>query len=431
MVFDSKYKEEYKEEPLKEWEKESVMFVIPEGGKLGNLLVGVLERVSNIEGIQIKEAKDWDKDNDGSIKLEYENEEYEIGFVPRVFSLSENAIRTQAKGQHFLSEEEIEKIVNVEEAYGIFMKFNADAKKSFQLQLKIALAIVPNLIGVYDESAEVILPPKYVKMTANSKVKPGPDELYVVQAVTGENGEIWLHTHGLCRCGITELEILQSNIENYENHYNLISTFASYLLDKKNYFNTREVVANIGMLVNKEPIVVTCVPWTKGLKEYKKNLNLGNITDREYVHNSKTSLIFIYKNKKDEINKKYSKVDEYNNLWGKNPLFYISVEETERMKALAIERFDFVKQEVNKKDNKIFVKLAVPVDSGDNLEHLWGEVVEVEGDRFKAKIENEAYYINELHAGDEVWFTIDSVTYWKIYTPKFVVEPSKAYLLVK
>ena len=266
---------------------------------------------------------------------------------------------------------------------------------------------------------------KWVKMASNSNVTPSANDLFTVQAVSHQNGEVWLHTHGLCRCGITELEILKSDSENYNNHYNLITTFASYLIDKKKPYNNS---AYIGVLSNRQPVVVTYLPWTKGLKEYEK-LSLGNVEDRRDGHNSKTSIIFIYKSEEDEKEGKLTKVSEFNNLWGDNPMFFISNEETARMKALAMERFDFVKKESNKKENKVIIKIGLPVEEDNNFEHIWFELIEFEGDKFKAKLLQEPYNVKNMNKGDEGWYTVNDVTDWMIYTPNLTVNPGNVYLL--
>lgn len=409
-----------KEAPLGYWEKESYMIVIPEV-ITKELVDGIMERVTNIEGVKIKKKHELTDKKPGKIKLSYENEEYEVGYYPAPFSLPEMYINKN----YYFSEKELEKLRNAKAGLTIFMKFNKDAKKSYHLQLKLALAMIPNMIGIMDESAEKMLPASWAKMAANSKVTPGPNDLFTVQMVSEENGEIWLHTHGLCRCGITELEILQSDKENCNEHYNIISTLASYLIDKnKEYHNS----AYIGILSNRQPIVVTYTSWTKGLKEYE-NLNLGSIRDRQDGHNSKTSIIFIYKSEEDEKQGKFTKVSEFNGLWGDNPIFFISNEETARMKELAMERFGLVKEEANKKENKIIIKIGLPVDNDDNAEHIWFELIEFEGDKFKAKLLQEPYNVKDIHEGDERWYTVKDVTDWTIYTPDFAVNPGSAYLL--
>ncbi|MDE5565888.1 MAG: hypothetical protein K2I77_02770, partial [Anaeroplasmataceae bacterium] len=101
-----------------------------------------------------------------------------------------------------------------------------------------------------------------------------------------------------------ELEILNSDQENYNNHYHLISTLASYLIDKNEDFDGS---AYIGLLVNRQPVVATYVSWTKGLGEYE-NLTLGGVTDREEGHNTRTSIVFLYKSEEDENAVKLTKV---------------------------------------------------------------------------------------------------------------------------
>lgn len=420
MFFSKNKIQELKEEPLGYWEKESYMQIVPEN-PTRELLDSVCERVANIDGVEIIKQNKLTEKEPGMIKLKYENEEYEIGYHPSKFSLLQMYINKN----YYFSEDELKKLKNAEVALIIYMKFNKNSKKSYHLQLKIALAMVPDMIGLMDESAEKMLPPTWVRMTANSKVLPGANDLFTVQAVSNDKGEVWLHTHGLCRCGVTELEILQSDKENYNNHYNLISTFASYLIDKKEAYDKS---AYIGVLCNKQPVVATYVSWTKGLGEYKK-LNLGSIEDRKEGHKSKTSIIFIYKSEEDEKNGKLTKVSEFNDLWGDNPIFFISDEETARMKALAEERFNYVKQQSKNKENKIIIKIGLPIDSKENREHIWFELIEFEGDKFKAKLLQEPYNVDNIHEGDERWYAIEDITDWIIYTPNFTINPGNAYML--
>lgn len=421
-----KKEKKLEEAPLGYWEEKSYMLIVPEN-ESNNPLYGMFDRILALDDVEIIERRQVTENEEGYMKLKYKDEEYEVGFFPSSFTFERFCINKM----YYFSNKEIEKLEKARMALTIYMKFNNKPKEAYHLQLKLALAIMPDLIGVLDESAEKLLPPKWVKMAVNSKIEPSASDLYITHAVSDKKGEVWLHTHGLCRCGLTELEILQSDIKNYDNHYNLLSTFASYLIDKKDNFNPYENSAYIGILTNRQPIVVTCKSWTEGLKEYK-NLKLGNLSDRKQGHNSKTSLVFLYKSEEDEKQKKLSKVSEYNSLWGNNPIFFISNEETARMKALAMERFDFVKEELKNKDNKIIIKIGLPINNDkNNCEHIWFELLEFNGEKFKAKLTQEPYNIEDMHEGDESWFTVEDVTDWIIYTKNFAVSPSNIYLLVK
>ena len=99
------------------------------------------------------------------------------------------------------------------------------------------------------------------------------------------------------------------------------------------------------------------------------------------------------------------------------------------MKALAMERFGYVEKYFKDKDNHIIIKIGLPVDDKNNFEHIWFELLEFNGDKFKAKLTQEPYNVNNIHKDDEAWFTVENVTDWIIYTPKYAINPSNVYLL--
>lgn len=411
------------EQPLGYWEEQSYMMAIPKNNDENILKNGIDRLLSNKEF----KTKDTNFGGNGIVnfKVIYDSEEYEGGFYLGGISVPEYYLY-----KNFLfSDDEKKEILSAKNALTIFMKFGNNPKKSFHLQLKLALTLIPDLIGVLDESAEKMLPAKWVKMTASSKVLPSANDLFNVQAVNDANNKVWLHTHGLCRCGFTELEILDSDQEHYRQHYNLIMTYAMFLIDK-DITNPQKKGQYIGRLINGTPIVVTCISWIDGIFEYKK-LKLGNMKDRKNGHNSKTSIIFLYTSEENERNGVLSKVSIYDELWGENPLFFFSNEETERMKLLAKERFGFVLNEFKNKENEILIKIGLPLKEKDSFEHIWFELIEIKGNKFKAKLTQEPYDIPNIHTGYEDWYTLNDVTDWIIYTKEFAVNPSNAYLLEK
>lgn len=423
----TKAEESLTEKPLEYWEEKSYMMAIPRDGS-SDPPEGMFERIAAIKGLTLKAKSLPVREQPGRVIFDYDGEEYEAGYFVGGFQWSEML----GMGSYFFSEEELEGLKKAEKGLTLFMDFHEDCKKSFHLQLKLLVAAVPELLGIVDESAEKMISAKWAAMAAASSVPPGPEDIYIVQAVSDKRGEVWLHTHGLCRCGITELEILQSDHENYNNHYQLLSAFASFLMDKGRTFVPGKSSQYIGVLTNGQPIVATCVPWTAAIKEYKK-LILGGANDRQNGHNSKTSPIFLYQSEEDEAAGKLSKVSEYNLAWGDNPMFFISNEETARMRTLARERFHFVREKAEDPGCRTIIKIGLLRDDNDGdlneLEHIWFELISFERDRFRAKLIQEPYAVAGMHAGDERSYTIDDVTDWIIYTPDFAVTPGKAYLL--
>lgn len=416
------FKKKLKESPLAYWEEKSYMMVIPKSFE-DDILKNSVKRLEQTPEIVINKTN---LGINGTIEMDitYDDEDYSIGFYLGDINVPEYYLYRNM----FFTDEEKKEILAAKKAITIFMEFKKDSKKSYHLQLKLASSLIPDFIGVLDESAEKMLPRKWVEMSSLSKVLPSSKDLFSVQAVQGDDGEVWLHTHGLCRCGITELEILDSDKEHYQQHYNLLNTYAMYLIDKKDKIDPLTDSVYIGRLINGYPVVVTCRSWIDGLNEYKK-LKLGSAKDREGGHNSKTSIIFLYQSEEDENNKVLSKVSIYDKLWGDNPLFFFSDEETTRMSDLARERFNYVKEAFKNKENEVLIKVALPLKEEGDYEHIWFELLEIKGKKFKGKLTQEPYDVPDMHTGDEAWYTIDDVTDWIIYTPKVQVSPGSAYLL--
>lgn len=417
-------KKKLEEAPLYYWEEKSYMMAIPKTAD-ENIIKEGIERLSKNKEIEVK---DTNYDIQGYFKsnIIYNKEEYEICFYYGDVHVPEYYLYNN----FLFNDEEREALLNAKKAITIFMKFGSKPKKDFQLQLKIATTLIPDLLGLLDESAERLFPAKWVKLCAESKILPSSKDLFNVQAVTGKKDKVWLHTHGLCRCHITELEILDSDKEHYQQHYNLLSTYAMYLIDKEGEYDPQTNSAYIGRLINGEPVVATCRSWTEGLSEYK-NLSLGNMKDRKNAHNSKTSIVFLYKNEEDENKGKLSKISIYDNLWKNNPIFFFSNEETNRMSELAKERFNYVKESFKNKDNEILIKIGLPLKEKGKYEHIWFELLEIKENKFKARLTQEPYDIEDIHTGYEDWYEIDDITDWIIYTKEMPVNPNNVYLLEK
>ena len=257
------FKKELKESPLNQWEKKSIMLVIPPKND-NEFIKGIYNRVKKIKGLSIIETKPIEVNKPGLLIVKYENEEYIIEINVNKFTLPD----TYISKKYYFKEEEINKIRSIDKALVITMKYKNNPKKEYYLQLKIAITMIPDLLGIIDDSKESFLPFRWIKMTTDTDIEVSANDLYNVHMVYEKN-DVWLHTHGLARCGLTELEILNSNKENCTNHYHLLNTYANYLIDNKEK-KDKTNSAYIGVLIDRTPIVVTSLIWTKALKYYKK-----------------------------------------------------------------------------------------------------------------------------------------------------------------
>lgn len=350
----------------------------------------------------------------------------------------------------YFTDKENEQIAKAKFAFNVVMKFAENSQKSYHLQLKLIYALMPEMIALYDASALRLLNRKWVVLAINSKVVPSAEALYTVHAVSDEN-QIWLHTHGLHRCNIHEVEILDSNKEDYNTHYQVVSSYAGRLLSEyikafespskgeKTGNLEEDEIFNLGIFIDSEPIVATSIPWEECLSYYPKEI-LGGIADRENDHNYRTNLIFLYGSEEDLKKNRIKKVNAFTDELRDNSIFYISTAETERMSLLARERFSYVEKtfKERKAENKavdVIIKLGLATldDDGnideENREHIWFKLLSFNKDGFRAKLLQEAYNIPNIHEGEAGDYSVNDVSDWQIYMDTKTITPETVYLL--
>jgi len=242
----------------------------------------------------------------------------------------------------------------------------------------------------------------------------------------------------LNRCGLPELEVLASDKENYQSHYSILETMANRMLELDEPLEEGEPLY-LARLSQEVHLVTTHIHW-KHAVEYFDETMLGGKCDREESHNGNTSVIFAYPNQEAFEEGHLSSVQVYDELLKDNPVYLISTKETERMKALAQERLNYVKKAYEDPENKILLKLGLSVDeehrSGENdKEHIWFELMQIlpepgaDGEEILAQLTQDPYYIQGMKAGDMGEYRWDQVTDWLIYTPDRRLSADDVYLL--
>lgn len=389
------------------------------------------KKLESIEGLKIIEYRPNDTFSGAIIKCEYLEQIYEIEIFRNDFS-GETFPDIYIMQSYYFTDDEIKAFKESKNVIVTLMKYQDDPRKEFQLQLKIIYALVPSLVGVIDESATKVLPPKLVKMLIESDYVMDPADLYLTHAVYDEKGTVWLHTHGLNRCGATELEILGANRDNSQQYFNLINAFASYIIENKpKGFDPLKHSACIGYMSDRTPIMLTCISWQDALNIYG-NIDLGGEKDRKDEHDGLTSVIFAYEQGKSKEDGKVIKLTDYcKDKLNNNSILFYSNEETARMSNVAKERIQAVYNGFKNKDNEIILKIGLPIGNKENdYEHIWFELIDIENDKFKCKLNQEPYELKDIKVGDIKEFTIDDITDWIIYTKERTISPNNAYILI-
>jgi len=327
------------------------------------------------------------------------------------------------------------------------MFFRDDPLVSFHLQLKVMNAIVPEASLAIDFTSYRLLSAQWLKMTAKSDVPPSPDYLYSLHAVynedpTSKKSIYWFHTHGLLRCGTVELEIMGIT-DGAQQMNDLITMAVKKFLSDPAMENEKFKIGYDGMGIN-----LAWLRWEEALKDFPDDI-LGGIADRngeDNVHAEPSGILFAIEDNN------FVSPQIYVSTLADNPIYYISNEETSRMRALAIERYlffvDTFRKNAQTKKKGLFrkimgkkeddqpwgflVKLGLIVDQSDDStekEHLWFEVQDLDEHYIEGKLLNQPYWISGLNEGDLRKYPVELLTDWIIYGPDNTYTTDSIYQL--
>ena len=407
------------------WEKElSFMVAIPKNEEDIADFEHLAERLKSSGVLTLKDSKINDM-----LWLKIGSGEYEYGV--RIDTM-EVEIPEMFRIQHFFRDIDIEAIQQQKKGLVVEMLFDEHILDSYHTQLKLIHELLPDCLAVLDGSSEKVLSGKWVALAAKSNVPPSPRYIFTVQAVSGDSEEVWLHSHGMNRCGLPELEILNSTKDTYNDHYNIIETMAKRMLEKGEPPQEKEPMY-LAMVTNEIPLMATVVHWKEALKKYPSCI-LGGAGDRKEGHNQNTDVIFCYPTPESMEKKQYYEVSVFDEYLNENPIYMLTNQETDRMRRLAAERLNYMLKMFGREKITILVKVGLEVDEefkedGNSFEHIWFELKEKHQDTFTAELTQEPYYVKDLHEGAVMTFPYGQITDWIIFTPEGRVTPDDVYLL--
>lgn len=402
----------------------SCMIAIPKCEEDLKDIEGIMNRISNNAEIKLL-AHEYDEGM--KLTLEVDDTEYTVVMAPVDIELSQ-----MYRIQHFFPDIDIDTVQKAEFGLAVDMEFGEDALASYHAQLKIMTVLMPDAVAILDASSEKVLSGKWVKLAAESKVPPAPRYIYTVQAVSGDDDCVWLHSHGLNRCGIPELEVLNSTRDTYQSHYNIIETMAGRLLELEEPLEMGEPFY-LARVTEDIPMFTTLVPWQEAVEHYPEDM-LGGKCDREDGHNENTCGIFVFASPEDLEKGEYSPVSIFDEFLQDNPLYMISNKETDRMRNLAAERLNYMLEAAKNDENAIILKIGLEMDEefreDDNeREHIWFELLEVEDGAVRCRLTQEPYFVKNMHEGSEGTYTFDMITDWLIYTKERRISPDDVYIM--
>lgn len=382
----------------------------------------IYERIEASSEIKLVKKSFDDKNQCPMLTLSYKGKEYVVDVFVEKINIPPNFAFC-----HPVKPDDLKILRSAE--VGVTTAFTyEDPFESYLFQVKLMNCILPNHVALVDYNTEKIMSAEWSKMTANSEISPGPSYLFSINTIKGKNEEIWLHTHGLNRCGFIELEILNSNIENHNTHAMMLNIIANKMLNENSFENETNPIL-VANLTSGAGIVATWLNWEDAVKKYDENI-AGGANSRKTGHNLFNGVLFIYPTPEHFKDMKPVPLHEINNLNLDDVLISVSNKETERMSKLAQERMSYFLKAIVMDGVKGIVKVSLTIEDGKpETEYLWVEVDNLDGESISAKLIQKPFYTKRLEIGDSVKIMASDVTDWMLNINNNRIAPDNAFLV--
>ena len=329
----------------------------------------------------------------------------------------------------YLTAEEIQATRESRWSLGVSALFGLSPLEDYHRQLKVLATVAPDAAVTYDISAGWPRSGEWLREAAAARVPPAPENLYCVHVVRDDNPKkdrVWMHTHGLLRCGTIELELIEVPAQDAGTLSDLLNTAAALTIE-------------MGPPPPGEPfhagqdLVLVWVPWEQGIR-YAKRSAMGSRKDRDEFHDGPSGILLVPAGDRFDLfgllGRRYDNPAVYLPVLANNPLLWVSTMETQRMCRLAKERLDryqaLWESHRDDEDWLFLMKLGYAVDGAeeqDDREHLWFELHGTQADQVEATLVNEPYGITGMHEGDRGWHSLDLLSDWAILCPLGRFDP--------
>jgi len=303
----------------------------------------------------------------------------------------------------------------------------------FHRQLQLLHAIAPEAVAVIDDAACWPHPGAWMEEIATTMAPPNPLNLYLIHEVFEEGDrEVWIHTHGLLRCGCLELEMLGVPTDAVGPLGGLLTTAAAMVIEQA------MPPADEPFLIGADMDLVW-LPWEQGIRQFPRGTPGARDSDRDDFHSIPSAVLLAPGRKLLGLfGRRYRNPLCYRPLLDGNPLLFVSNLETLRMSMLAQERLDvfleLLARFTGSKDWLFMVKIGYPVDEAqdeDDREHLWFEVHGADAESVDATLTNQPYAITRMREGDRARHSLDGMSDWNIFCEYGRFDPDTVVHLIR
>ncbi len=293
-------------------------------------------------------------------------------------------------------------------------RFGDEPLWDYHRQLQVLSAVSERCVLVLDDNACALRTAQWLNEVASGTTPPSPQSLYSVHCIHDDEQRVWVHSHGLKRCGAIEFEMLDLPGEEAASMTPLVHAVAAMWIEDGPGECGEEF--SVG-----KDLLLAWLPWQDALAKMKVR-GPGGRADRDEVHATESGVLFV--RTPSWKGPKYSCPSTLAPILDGNPMLYVSNMETVRMTLLAAERLhrfvSLLSQYGGDQQWRFLVKLGYQVDGGDDSqrEHLWFDVHSIEGECADATLLNEPYHIARMHEGQRGTHALDKLSDWAILCPR-------------
>ena len=310
------------------------------------------------------------------------------------------------------------------------------------IQFAVLDAIAGECYALVDGISALFFSGAWLAEMATSYTPPNPNIHYTIHAVSPENPDdanYWLHTHGLLKFGLPELEILNGRKEALYVYETLLNGLATQLLnDPKHWLEDELLVAYsqdreiwIKLLPWQEAVISDLLIEKKGFFRKTVVPFNGDMTDRQAPHDEPSMVLFA------SINNQLRPLNDYGaTLEGDHCMVMLPDAETERMSTVAREKLNlftqcFKRYPPQEEQWGYIMKFACTSEQTEATEHMWFDVLELDDKQAKVKLINQPYNIPEMQEGEIYDLSLENLTYWVIYSAPMQtqIDPDSAFEL--
>jgi hypothetical protein len=339
------------------------------------------------------------------------SDDYRVWVQPTRTALSSELARRGLKG------EDRRLAQRSEWALGVGASIRFDPLRDYHEQLRVLHALVPDAVAFVDASAFRVRPGLWLREAAATAVPPPAESLWTIHAVHDRpDGDLlWMHTHGLDRCGVIDLEILEVPRAGKGPMADLLNAAAALFID----LGTPEPRDPLCL---GEGIEIVWLPWEKASRR-----------QRDPAHAGPRGVLFAPARRRGGG---LGRVTQYASRLEADPVLYVSALQTERMAMLATDRFDrFSRLQARfgaREGWEFLVELWYEIDGAAcdcEREHLWFRVQSIDGEEVDATLVNEPHLIERMRLGDRARHSLERLDDWSILCEHGRFGPDSVVLL--